>query len=101
MRYTVRKSEVRVIGTMWMPMSTGATVYDLDSYAVGNARDQAGAITRESVQAWLDTHAGDFSNVIDFEASIEDGDVTVDIPWADEDSELTFGDCMYPSEDDD
>jgi hypothetical protein len=100
-KYTVRKSVIRVIGQIWMPATTAATTYELDSYAVGNARDDEGRITRESVQRWLDTHAGDFQSVTDFEASIEDGDTTVDIPWADEDSELTFGDCTNDYDEDD
>ena len=100
MRYTVRKSVVQVIGTMWMPSSTGATSYDLTASDVDNARDDSGAITRESVARWLDSHAGDFSGVLDFNASLEDGDTTVDLPWADEDSELTFNGCMFPEDDD-
>ena len=100
MRYTVRKSVIEVVGTIWMPMTTAATQYTLSSYDVENARDDDGKITRESVQRWLDTHAGDFSAIKDFHASIEDGDDTIEIPWADEDNEYAYIDCMYPSEDD-
>jgi hypothetical protein len=129
-RYTVRKSVVRVIGQIWMPSTTAAQTYELSDYDVDNARDDEGKITRESVQRWLDTHAGDFASVTDFEASIEDDrqcgrhggtwgadetcqdctfedgtvrpkpadTVTVDIPWADEESELTFSGCMSGDE---
>lgn len=99
MRYTVRKSVVQVVGTIWMPMTTAATEYTLTGYDVENARDDDGKITRDSVQRWLDTHAGDFSAVKDFYASIEDGDDTIEIPWASEDSEFAYIDCVYPSED--
>ena len=99
MRYTVRKSIVQVIGTIWMPSTTAAQTYELSGYDVDNARGDDGKITRESVQSWLDTHAGDFASVTDFSASIEDGDDTVDIPWADEESELTYNGCMFPDED--
>jgi hypothetical protein len=99
MRYTVRESYVNVIGQIWMPSTTGATRYNLTGYDIENARGDDGQITRESVQVWLDGHAGDFASVTDFEASIEDGDSTVGIPWADEESELTYNGCMFPDED--
>jgi len=99
MRYTVRKSVVQVVGKLWMPMSTGATEYTLSGYDVENARDEDGKITRDSVDHWLALHSGDFSSIEDFRASIEDGDETTEIPWAKEESEYTFGDCMYPAED--
>jgi len=98
MRYTVRKSVIRVIGTIWMASVTAAQTYELSGHDVDNVRQHGdGKITRESVQAWLDTHAGDFSNVTDFEASIESGDDTIDIPWKSEASEFTYADC-FPAE---
>jgi hypothetical protein len=100
MRYTIRKSVVRVVGRIWMPDTTAATTYELRApYDVDNARGDDGRITRESVARWLDMHARDFASVTDFEASIEDGDETVDIPWASEESELTFSECMFGDED--
>lgn len=98
MRYLVRTSLVQVIGSIWMPATTAAMTYTLSSYDVENARDEDGQITRESVQAWLDTHAGDFASVDDFWASIEDGDETIDLDWADEESEFIFNDCTYGDE---
>lgn len=62
-------------------------------------RDDDGRITRESLERWLDCHAGDFSEIIDFYASIEDGDLSIDLPWSSEESEITFNGAMY-SEDD-
>jgi hypothetical protein len=104
MRYTVRKSIVRIVGTIWMPHVTCAQVRDLSDYDVGNIRDIAEfmgeeGITRKAVEYWLGGNAGDFSHVIDFEASIEDGDKTIDIPWASEDGEFAYIDAMSGSED--
>ena len=73
--------------------------YPVNSYDIEYLRDDGGAITRDSVEDWLTTHSGDFQQILDFTASIEDGDTTVDIEWADEEAELTYLDCMYPSED--
>jgi hypothetical protein len=72
--------------------------YTLTGSDVGNARDADGKVTRASVQNWLDTHAGDFSEVTDFYASIEDGDGTTEVPWASEESELTYNDAVYADE---
>lgn len=98
-RYLIRRSYVRLIGQIWLPAVTCAQQKDLTSYDVENIRDEDGKITRESVEQWLTVNAGDFQNVHDFEASIEDGDQTIDIPWQSEESELTFNDCMYPEVD--
>jgi hypothetical protein len=102
MRYMVRKSIVQVIGGIWWPYgATCAMQYELDGYQVENATDENGKVTRESVQRWIDTNTGDFSTVIDWTASIElaDGSDTVELPWTDEESEFTFNDAMYGSED--
>ena len=57
--------------------------HDVESITNGiHAVAGDGKITRESVQCWLDCHAGDFSEIIDFSASLEIGDETVEIPWA-------------------
>lgn len=93
MKYTIRKSVICMIGTIWMPAITCAQIKTLDAYDVENCRDEAGNITRDSVEQWLMTHSGDFQSVKDFEASIEDGDKTIDIPWQDEESQYTYCDC--------
>lgn len=101
MRYIVRKSYVDVIGEIWMPRVVCAQRKDLSSYDVANikAYDEEGQVTRESVEQWLAVNSGDFSCVKDFSASVEDGDQTIDISWAEEESECTFVDCMFPAED--
>ena len=98
MRYTVKRSFVRIIGSLWMPAITAATQQRIDAYELENMRGEDGAITRESVEHWVMTHSGDFSSVIDFHADIEDGDISVVIDWESEDSEYTYTDCMYGNE---
>lgn len=99
MRYVVTRNVVQVIGTIWMPMGpTFAQDYDLSSYDLENARDGDGNLTRESVQGWLDTHAGDFSHVADFSADLEDGSTHVEIPWSSEDSGMAYWECMDPGD---
>ncbi len=100
MKYVVRKSFVDVVGHIWMPNTVAAMRYPLSNYDIENIRQQDdGIIDREAVEQWLTCHSGDFQSIEDFSASIEDGDKSIDIPWDDEDSEYTFSDLMYPSED--
>jgi hypothetical protein len=96
MKILQRLSFVQVIGRIWQPGVTAAMTYDLRPYDVENMRDDDGKITRDSMEDWLGSHAGDFQEVTDFRASIEDGETTIDIDWAKEESELTFNDCMFP-----
>jgi hypothetical protein len=63
-----------------------------------DVKDEDGNITRESVQDWLDSHAGDFQTIDDFRADIADGDRDVIIEWATEDGEMTYSDCMFGDE---
>lgn len=99
MRYTVRKSLIQVIGRIWMPDQYVAHTYDLTIYDVENAKDEDGNITRESIQDWLDTNAGDFQSFDDFWASIEVDERTIEIDWANEESELIYNDATFGFED--
>lgn len=115
MRYIVRKSIIRIVGQIWMPATVCAQVRELSSYDVGNIRGIAAyrlgidaeelashsvgkvvevTIEREDVEQWLMMNSGDFQRVIDFEASIEDGDTTLDFPWSTEDGEMAYCDAM-------
>lgn len=94
MRYLVKKSFIEVLGIIWLPPIECAQTITLSQYDVDNIREGDGSITRESVEQWLCTHAGDFQSIKDFCASIEDGDKTVDIEWASEQGEMAFADCM-------
>ena len=98
MRYTVRKSVVYVVGKIWMPAITAGQEIVLRDYDVENCRDDNGQITRESVSEWLGGNTGDFQSIEDFSASIEDGDQTVDIPWATEEGEMAYSDCFCEGE---
>jgi len=99
MKYTVRKSIINIVGGIWMPYGAkAATTIECSQYDVENMRDDDGKVTRESVEQWLTTHSGDFSSVIDFSASLEDENDTVEIPWQDEENEMAFCDCMFPCE---
>jgi hypothetical protein len=101
-RYIVRKSYIDVIGGIWWPMGATCAMHkDLSNYDVENIRAYGeGVIDRDSVEHWLMLNSGDFSSVQDFRASIEDGDQTIDLDWAEgEESDCTFSDCMWPAED--
>jgi hypothetical protein len=98
MKYTFRKSVIEVIGVIWMPAITCGLCINLSDSDVDNCRNDLGQITRESVQAWLDTHAGDFQHVTDFHASIEDGVETIDIPWANEENDMAYCDATCETE---
>ena len=100
MKILRRISYVDVIGHIWMPNRTAAMRYTLDAYAINNikAEDDNGKVTRDAVEQWLTMNSGDFREVTDFSASIEDGPDTINIDWADDESEFTYSDCMYPDD---
>lgn len=95
MRYVVRRSVIQLIGHIWMPAAVCAQEKELTSYDLGNIE---APITRDTVEHWLMLNSGDFQDIIDFRASLEVGPATVEIPWAKEESALTFNDCLYGSE---
>jgi hypothetical protein len=86
----MRRAYVDVVGPIWMPPIKAASTYQLSDYDL----DNIGEFTRENIERWLCTHAGDFQYVTDFHAVCG----TTEIPWATEDSECTFSDCMYPQD---
>lgn len=92
-RYIVRHSYVNILGELWMPNCVVSLHVTLRDYDIENMRTD-GPITREDVNQWLTSHSGDFQRVIDFQASIEDGDRTIDIPWSSEDTELAYLDTL-------
>lgn len=96
MRYTVRESYVQVVGSIWMPKVTCGQEKILSQYDIDNIRDRVEpGITRANVEDWLTCNSGDFSSVDDFSASIEDGGNTINIPWASEEGEFAYVDCVY------
>ena len=94
MRYMVRTSYVNVLGYIWLPHALCSTRIKLSGYDIENMRDDEGVITRDSVDQWLAMNAGDFSQIVDFEASIEDGDETIDLPFASEENECAYLDTI-------
>ena len=97
MRYEKHESYVDVIGRIWMPAATCAMRYPMSDHDVANARNDAGELTRESVEQWLSTHSGDFQSIEDFRISISLADGTdFDSDWEHgDDSACTYSDCMY------
>lgn len=92
MRVTIERNFVQVIGTIWQPgVGPCAVEYALNAHDV----ESIGDFTRDNVERWLSTHSGDFQSIADFRATVGDDW----IEFADEESELTFNDCMFPSED--
>lgn len=98
MRYQVRKSIVDVVGHIWMPNTVCSLHKTLSGYDLENMRDEDGNITRDSLEQWLCMNTGDFQDIIDFSASIEDGDKTIDIPWLTEDGEMQYLDTLGDGE---
>lgn len=87
---TIRIDEIQVIGVIWMPAVTCAQVIKLTEHDL----ESIGELTRENVEMWLTSHTGDFQSITDFRADIGEWES----PWASEESECTFSDCMYGSE---
>jgi hypothetical protein len=87
---SVRAAYVQVLGKIWMPMTTAAYEYKLSDYDLENIGD----FTRENIDDWLGTHAGDFSSIKDFHAVCGEAE----IPWTSEENEMEYQDCMYPGE---
>jgi hypothetical protein len=97
MKYTVTLNRLQVIGRIWMPNVVCAQSFDLDNYHMQIIEDYGdGQVTRAGVALWLDTHAGDFQEIIDFSADFGDNEFVSD--WENEDSEYTFYGCMYGEE---
>lgn len=90
MKITIERNWIEIIGTIWMPAATCAQRKELSRYDIENI----GEPTRENVEQWLTTHSGDFQSVQDFRAVIGE----TEIPWANEESEFTYNDCMYAEE---
>lgn len=95
MKYQVQKSFIQVIGKIWMPAITCAQDIELRQYDIDNMKNEDGEIDRESVESWLGTNTGDFQNIEDFRADIEDGEKNIIIDWEVEESEYIYSDCMY------
>ena len=92
MRYLVERNFVQVLGHIWQPMAGPCAMeYPLTAHDVANI----GKFDRANVETWLSANSGDFQSIDDFRASVGDAE----IEWADEESEITYNDCVYGSDD--
>ena len=97
---TIIRNYVDVVGEIWQPgIGPCSYHYDLNSSAVRNIQDESGVITREGVEDWLGTHAGDFSHIIDFCASITVDGIDYDFDFATEEGALAYADTIAEWED--
>lgn len=95
------RAYIEVIGSIWWPAGVVcAQRKDLSSYDVENVRGYAehltgdAQISRDAIEHWLALNSGDFQHVKDFHAVIG----AFESPWADEDSECTYCDAMFPAD---
>ena len=96
MRYVVTKQLVQYVGRIWMPAVVCAQEKDLTAHDMSNLGDPR---NRDDVERWLLLHSGDFQSIDDFRADFEVDGENVVHEWKHEESEWTFSDCMYPSDD--
>src|SRR5690348_11532676 len=82
----VRVAYVDVLGTIWMPAVMASMRIKLSDYDLENI----GEFTRENVEQWLCTHAGDFQAVKDFRAECGE----LEIPWSTEENEMEYFDTI-------
>ena len=97
MRITYTKNFIRVIGKIWMPQITAAMEYELTMNELNEAGIDWANPTREHVGHWihLSGNTGDFSVIEDFSADIGENKI---VPWAKEESECTYIDCVSEPE---
>jgi hypothetical protein len=89
--YIVDENWIDLIGEIWQPgIGPCASKINLRTYDVENI----GEPTRENVETWLTAHTDDFQSIIDFHAVVGE----TELPWENEESGITFLDCMYPYE---
>jgi len=88
-RYTVIVRRIDIVGKGWynqqMAMSLNLSAYDVENI---------GELTRENIQLWLDSHAGDFQSILDFRADIDE----FESDFETEEGECIFNDCMFGDE---
>ena len=91
------KNYIQMVGTIWMPYTTAAMDKPLDTFNIQSIESisrelfDSESITREAIEYWLSLNSGDFRGIDDFYASINGEE----FPWENEESELTYFDCMH------
>ena len=97
MRISYTKNIIQVIGKIWMPQIMAAMEYTLTDSDLRRYGIDKENCTREQIEEnWLYTNTGDFSSIEDFRIDFGSNHV---IEWKKPDSELTYNDCMFPSDD--
>lgn len=86
----VFNASISLLGKGWYNQTISMTI-DVTKHDLENIE----SFDRESVQDWIDSHSGDFQSITDFCFYL--GEEIM--PWANEDNEATFNDCMYGGED--
>lgn len=95
MKYLLRKSYIDVVGGIWLPYGAKASLrIDLSKYDLENIKDEKEQFTREGISLWLAAHSGDFSSILDWSASIEEGNETLDFPFDTEEGEIAWLDTL-------
>lgn len=87
----VRIAYVTILGRIWMPAIVCSQHLDLSDYDLRNI----GEFTRENVEDWLSRNAGDFQEVIDFEAVC--GEEAIE--WSSEENYFQYCDTIQECED--
>ena len=80
-----------VVGKGWFSQEM-AYIYDLRPHDVENI----GELTRENIQRWLNSNAGDFQSIEDFAINATTTTFEEILPWATEEGELVYADIMFP-----
>lgn len=98
MKYMVSISFVDVLGYI-LPHALCSLRLKLSPYDLQNiAAEGDGQITRDAVEQWLTSNSGDFSNVVDFYASLEWHGKTVTFDWTTEENECAYMDTLGDGE---
>ena len=105
---------IEVLGRLWMPTCLAAQKLDIRQGKKAFDVDIDPSREMEDLADYVNTHTGDFSEVVDYKIvkRFQTRDVyTSDareclrthhetlVDWTSERNELSFMDCMYPSED--
>jgi hypothetical protein len=94
------KSIIQIIGTSWIGQGI-ALERELKPQELESLRDEAGEITRTSIDRWLRSNACDFCRVTDWRAELEIGDQTIELGWQQDESEAIFCESQYQENDHD
>lgn len=82
-----RQAYIQVVGKIWMPAVEAAQTYQLSDHDLETME----VFSRESVEEWLSSHAGDFQSITDCYARC--GATTVS--WEKEENEVKFHELMF------